>query len=207
VQLREIPRPTSPAARGALEVVTAFSSPALVNHCLRSYLWAASYGALHQIGFDAELLYVAAMLHDLGLEAEFDNVSLPFETAGGHIAWVYAAGAGWPAARRQRAAEIVVRHMADDVEPEVDAEGHLLAVATSLDISGRRPDAWPDELRREVVSELPRLDLGARFLRCFEDQARRKPESAAATSVGNGIAHRIATNPLDAHHPMSPRTI
>jgi hypothetical protein len=187
--------------------VTAFSSAALVNHCLRSYLWAASYGQAHQIGFDAELLYVAAMLHDLGLEAEFDNVTLPFETAGGHVAWVYAAGAGWPAARRQRAAEIVIRHMDDSIDPEIDPEGYLLATATSLDISGRRPEAWPDELRREVVSEHPRLDLGTEFLRCFEDQARRKPGSAAAMAVVNGIAHRIATNPLDAHHPMSPRTI
>jgi hypothetical protein len=205
VQLREIPRPSSAAARGALEVVSTFSSPALVNHCLRSYLWAASYGETHQIGFDAELLYVAAMLHDLGLEAEFDNVALPFETAGGHVAWVYAAGAGWPVSRRQRAAEIVVRHMAD-VEPGDDPEGHLLAVATSLDISGQRAEAWSEELRRDVVAEFPRLDLSVRFLRSFEDQARRKPGSSAAAAVGNGIARRMAGNPLDGHDP-TPRMI
>jgi hypothetical protein len=198
VQLHDIPRPSSPTAQGALEVVRAFSPPALVNHCVRSYLWAAAYGQIHDVDFDAELLYVAAMLHDLGLEAEFDNVALPFEKAGGHVAWVYAAGAGWPAARRQRASEIVVRHM-EDVEPGVDPEGHLLAVATSLDISGARPEAWPEELRREVIAEFPRHDLGVRFLRCFEDQARRKPGSTAAAAVGNGIARRIASNPLDAH--------
>jgi hypothetical protein len=202
VELRDIPRPTSPAAQGALEVVTAFSSPALVNHCVRSYLWAASYGEAHRIDFDAELLYVAAMLHDLGLEPEFDNVALPFETAGGHVAWVYAAGAGWPATRRLRAAEIVVRHMAD-IEPDLDPEGHLLAVATSLDISGRRPEDWSDELRREVVAEFPRLDLSARFLRCFEDQAQRKPGSSAAAAIGNGISRRIASNPLDGHQRNS----
>ena len=49
-------------------MVREFSSPALVNHCLRSYLWAAAYGAEHRLIFDAELLYVSAMLHDIGLD-------------------------------------------------------------------------------------------------------------------------------------------
>ena len=36
------------------------------------------------------------------------------------------------------------------------------------------------------------------FVSCFEDQATRKPESAAAASMANGIAGRMATNVLDA---------
>jgi len=51
-------------ARAALGVATAYYSPALVNHCLRSYLWGASYGIRHDIGFDAQLLFVSAMLRD-----------------------------------------------------------------------------------------------------------------------------------------------
>jgi hypothetical protein len=197
MRVEEIPQPDSAAAHAALEVVTAFSSPSLVNHCERSYLLAAAYGLTHDIRFDAELLYVASMLHDLGLEAEFDNVTIPFEAAGGHVAWVFAAGAGWPENRRVRTAEIVVRHMSDEVDPAADAEGYLLAVATSLDISGRRPEAWPEPLLRGVVSRHPRLDLGNEFVRCFEDQARRKPDSSAAAAVRNGIAQRIVSNPLD----------
>ena len=40
------------------------------------------------IAFDAELLYVSSMLHALGLVKEFDSHSVPFEEAGGHVAWV-----------------------------------------------------------------------------------------------------------------------
>jgi len=64
VNLDDGPQPDSSMARAALEVATAYYSPALVNHCLRSYLWGASYGIRHDIGFDAQLLFVSAMLRD-----------------------------------------------------------------------------------------------------------------------------------------------
>jgi hypothetical protein len=87
--------------------------------------------------------------------------------------------------------------MWDEVDVKVDAERHLLGIATSLDISGRQADAWPPELRAEVVRRYPRLTLGEEFLRCFSDQAARKPSSSAAAAVASGIAGRIAANVLD----------
>jgi hypothetical protein len=197
MRLTDIPVPETPVATLALEVSRRFSSDAELNHCRRSYLWAASYAGLNGIEFDQELLFVASMLHDLGLEPEFDSHTLPFEEAGGHVAWVFAAGAGWPAARRERASQIVVRHMWDDVDLAFDPESHLLALATSLDISGARPQDWPAPLRAEVVAEIPRLALAAEFGGCFRDQAARKPDSAAAVSVRTGLVDRMAANPLE----------
>ncbi len=196
--VRGITRPNSAAARASVEVATAYCSPALVNHCIRSYVWAAFYARREEITFDAELLYVASMLHDIGLMAAFDSHTMPFEEAGGHVAWVFAAGAGWPPERRTRAAEIIEAHMRG-TEREDDVEGFLLALATSLDISGRHPEWWPADFRAQVVALYPRLTLRDEFLRCFEDQAARKPESSAASAMRNGIAGRLAANVLD--HP------
>ncbi|HST66630.1 MAG TPA: cyanamide hydratase, partial [Mycobacteriales bacterium] len=117
--------------------------------------------------------------------------------AGGHLAWVFGAGAGWPPERRDRLGEVVARHMWDDVDPAFDPEGHLLERATSLDISGRRLEEWPAALRAEVLAAWPRLDLAARFTACFADQAARKPDSSAAAAIRSGLAARIAANPLD----------
>ena len=197
VNLDDVPQPDTAAAGAAVEVATTYCSPALLNHCLRSYVWGAAYGMRQGIDFDAELLYVSAMLHDIGLVKEFDSHTVPFEDAGGHVAWVFGAGAGWPVQRRVRAAEVVVRHMWDQVDVDVDPEGHLLRIATSLDISGSRADQWPAEFRAEVVRRYPRLSLGEEFLRCFSDQAARKPNSSAAAAVASGIAKRIAANVLD----------
>ncbi len=187
----------TPATRAAREVVTQFSSPALVNHCERSYLWSAALGELSAIAYDRELLYVAAMVHDLGLVPAFDNHLAPFEDAGGDVGWVFAAGAGWPPERRLRVKEIVVRHMWDAVDPAFDAEGHLLCEGTGLDISGRNPETWPPDLRAEALERFPRLGLPVEFTAAFEEQARRKPGCAAAAAVASGVAGRIAANPLD----------
>jgi len=190
--------PQTPAAAAALSVATRFYSPALLNHCVRSYLWGTTYAARHGIVFDDELYYVSAMLHDIGLTDAFDSHRLPFEEAGGELAWVFGVGAGWPVDRAARATEIIVLHMQPDVSVDVDPESHILQVATSWEVVGRRPDEFPEEIRGDVVSRYPRLGFGESFLACFEDQAQRKPGSTAAASVANNAAERIAANPLDA---------
>ncbi|MFF5208795.1 cyanamide hydratase [Streptosporangium sp. NPDC000396] len=197
MRLADIVIPDTSATRGALEVATAYCTPALLNHSVRAYLWAAAYAAMNDIAFDAELLYVSSMLHDLGLVKEFDNHTVPFEEAGGHLAWVFGAGAGWPVERRVRASEVIVRHMWDKVDVSQDPEGHLLELSTALDISGRRPEDFPAELRAEVLERYPRLGLGEEFVACFRDQAERKPDSLAAEFVRGGFADRVRANVLD----------
>lgn len=193
--------PVTPAAEAALSVATRFCSPALLNHCVRSYLWGAMYGTAHGIAFDDELYYVAALLHDIGLTETFDSHRLPFEEAGGRLAWVFGVAAGWPAKRAARVSEIIVLHMRDDVAPADDPESHLLQVATTWEAAGRRPEEFPPDARAEMLARYPRLGFGAEFLACFEDQARRKPGSVAAASVDKGLAGRIAANPLEGHPP------
>jgi hypothetical protein len=204
MRLDDVPVPDSAISGRALEVVTEFSSPALVHHCRRSYVWAAAYAVEHAITFDAELLWVSAMLHDIGLTPSFDAHEVPFERAGGDVAWVFGAGAGWPVQRRRRSAEIIVRHMWDAVDVDDDPEGFLLEIATGLDISGRNPQRWPGDLRAEVVARWPRLDLATQFTACFVAEAARKPTSSAASAMASGIAGRIATNVLDTDPSATP---
>jgi HD superfamily phosphodiesterase len=105
VRLSDFPVPDSPAARAALQVATEYLSEALINHSIRSWYWAVGFAAFEErSGFDAELLYTAALLHDIGLAEEFDNHTLAYELAGGHVAWALTAGAGWEKSRRTRAA-------------------------------------------------------------------------------------------------------
>jgi hypothetical protein len=197
MRLADVPHPSTAVAEQALEVCTAYSSTALLHHCRRSYVWAAAYALEHGIEIDTELLFVAAMLHDIGLTPSFDNHAVPFEMAGGHVAWVFGAGAGWPIVRRHRAAEIIVKHMWDEVDVDDDPEGYLLEIATGLDISGGNPDWWPGDLKAETVVAFPRLGLAEEFTACFAAEAARKPQSTAASAVANGIAGRIAANTLD----------
>ncbi len=189
--------PDTPVCGTAHEVAARYHSASLLNHSVRAYIWAAAYAQERGIAFDAELLYVSAMLHDIGLTAEFDSHTVPFEEAGGHVAWAFAAGAGWPVERRVRAAEVIIRHMWDVVPVAEDPEGHLLELSTGMDISGRRTEDIPAGLREEVLRRHPRLDLVKEFAACVTDQGTRKPSSLAGGFVRGGIAERMANNPLD----------
>jgi hypothetical protein len=197
MKLDDLEIPSTTACRAALEVATVYCSPALLNHSIRAYLWAAGYAQERSIIFDDELLYVSAMLHDLALVKEFDNHILPFEEAGGHVAWVFGAAAGWPMERRRRAAAVIVRHMWDAVDIAKDPEGHLLELSTGMDISGRHTEEIPTDLRADVLARYPRLGLGQEFIGYFEDQAQRKPQCLAAKFVRSGLAAKLAANPLD----------
>ncbi|MGH8827382.1 MAG: HD domain-containing protein, partial [Jiangellaceae bacterium] len=98
--------PASAPSRAADAVCRRFADAALTNHSVRSYLWAARYAADNGLRYDADVLYVAAMVHDLGLTATFDAYRTPFEMVGGELGWVLGVGAGWSSERAQRVTDI-----------------------------------------------------------------------------------------------------
>ncbi|HKE51518.1 MAG TPA: HD domain-containing protein [Actinomycetes bacterium] len=190
-------RPDGAAAEAARLVCAEYSSEALYNHAVRSFVFGAAYAQERSLDFDLELFYVAALLHDFGLTTSFDSHALPFEEAGGHVVRVLTAGLGWSVERRDRAAEVIVLHMRHDVSTGEDVESHLLQVGTSADVSGLRVAEFDPQFVADVLAEYPRLGFAAEFLALVTDQATRKPSSAAAELVASGVAARLASNPLE----------
>jgi HD domain len=193
--------PDTAAAAAADQVARRYCSSALYAHSVRSYLWGLAYAEREALPFDVELFHVAAMLHDLGLTRPFDAHEMPFEAAGGQVAWVFGAAAGWPEERRNRVAQVIERHMWPTVDRHEDVEGHLLEVATGIDISGRGLELISPDRRTEVVTAWPRLDLATEFYRCFRAQADRKPASRAADLVRGGLADALRDHPLEETQP------
>jgi hypothetical protein len=72
------------------------------------------------------------------------------------------------------------------VDVHDDPEGHLLEVATSLDVSGVGFDRWPADDLRAVTARLPRLDFASAFDGLIHEQASRKPGTSAARLDGSG---------------------
>lgn len=192
-----LPAPDTTAAHAAFGVCAEYAGQWLLNHSLRAYFWAAAAGRSAAIEHDAELLYVAALLHDLSLVEPFDSHTVAFEEAGGHLARVFAAGAGWPARRRDRLAEVIVLHMRPPVPAAEDPESHLLQVAVSADVSGRGLAAFDPAFAAELLRRVPRAGFAPAFLDRARAQADRKPASSAGEHMRGGWADRILANPLD----------
>lgn len=202
MRLQDFTAPGSPAARAAYGLAASCHTPALLNHVVRSWLWAEAFALVEgRTDADHELLYTAAVLHDLGLVPAYDNATLSYEEAGGHVAVALTAGAGWAAERRQRALDVIVRHNWPSVDPALDLEGHLLEIATGLDISGARADVLPPDFVREVLDAHPRLTLAEEFTASVTDQAARKPTTAARRLVDSGLGAKLARHPLEPYVP------
>ena len=73
--------PDSALARDAEVAAQDLLRPALLNHSSRAYTWGAAIAALHGIAFDRELLYVAAMFHDIGIPSPVPDVDFTVRSA------------------------------------------------------------------------------------------------------------------------------
>src|SRR6266540_4229854 len=129
--------PASKFARRSEELLRKASPPFLVNHSLRCFHWAVALAERDEVRFDAELLYVAATLHDLGLTPEFDSGRC-FEDDSAEAAMRLAARWRWPRDRCDGLGRAIRLHMAEEVEPGDGPEACLLWQAAALDVSGYR---------------------------------------------------------------------
>jgi hypothetical protein len=78
--------PDSKIAREAEELVRQHETGMLFNHSLRVFVFGAMDGVRRNLKFDPELLYVAALFHDLGLVDAYHTDIKRFEVDGADAA-------------------------------------------------------------------------------------------------------------------------
>jgi hypothetical protein len=191
-----IPVPESALARRARELMTDIAAPFLVNHSVRSYAWAVDLARHDRLRFDPEILYVAAVLHDIGLVASYDHGGC-FEEDGAIAAERLALEAGVPEDRARAISEVIASHQVETLPPDPAPEVILLWDSTGVDVTGDRFDDVSFDLVTGVVAAYPRLDFKVGFTAAFADQASRKPTCRAAQMVAGGMLEAIASAPFD----------
>ncbi len=170
--------PDSRAAKVAEEHLGALAEPYLVNHSIRTY-WFSRVLATHQgVRFDDELLYVASLLHDLGLLAPYlGGPGRPecFTLRGADAASKLVEGAGWDAERRDRLAEVITLHANVRVGLEHGLEAHLMNAGVLVDVTALR--IWEINAQDVValVERLPRLDMKRRLWGVWKAEADAHP--------------------------------
>jgi hypothetical protein len=85
-------------AKAANELAQGASPPYLYNHQVRTYLFGALIGRAAKLKFDEELLYLACVLHDLGLTKRFTG-NRAFEIEGAIAAEYFLRQQGLPFAK------------------------------------------------------------------------------------------------------------
>src|ERR1700752_175248 len=102
--------PESLLAKDATAILREHSTDLLFNHSLRVYLFAAEQGRQQELRFDAELLYVAAAFHDLGLIKKFSSQNERFEVDGANAARQFLSSHNVPQEQVQTVWEAIALH-------------------------------------------------------------------------------------------------
>ncbi|OII67892.1 MULTISPECIES: HD domain-containing protein [unclassified Streptomyces] len=173
--------PDSTIAKEATELIRDTTDELIYHHSRRVFVWGALQGGNRGLSFDAELLYVAAMFHDLGLTEPYRDNATRFEIDGADEARKFLLSHGVDAERARIVWEAIALHTTPEIPTRMAPEIALVTAGVELDVLGIGYHDVSDDTRSAVVDAHPRPDFKRRILQAFNDGITRRP----ATTFGN----------------------
>lgn len=188
--------PDSPLAKSAFELAAGLSRPVLLNHAVRTYHFAAILAARDGLRLDRELVYVASVLHDLGLTPTYEAEPGSFEWVGARQARAFGIEQGMEPQRADLLHDAVALHSSVGIASSREPEIAMVHYGAGADLFGIRLDEIPKiELDRMLV-EWPRCGFKTDFPACLERQVELKPDSHIAGAMALGLAGRTRAAPF-----------
>ncbi|MEU8221504.1 HD domain-containing protein [Kribbella sp. NPDC048915] len=182
--------PDSALAREATEVVRDAASPLLFDHSRRVFLFGALRG--RDLTYDAELLYIGAMFHDLGLTERYRRTDQRFELDGADEARRFLHNHGITGDAADRVWTAIALHTTPEIPLHMSPEVALVTRGVELDVLGIGYDAITATERTAVTTAHPRPDFKTRILAAFTEGLVARP----ATTFGN-----VKADVLQHHDP------
>jgi len=194
--------PDSEVASAGLRLVADVSPAFLTNHCVRSYLFsreiAAAQKLLSGIDYDEETLYLACLLHDLGL-TEFGAGEQRFEVEGADAAVRFLGDYNLPEDKLNAIWQAIALHASIGLFNRFGPVPSIAGSAISFDIDGRARDLFAADFLERVNRDWPRHDVGYAIVAAIAEGPRSQPEnplkappfslSAHAHEAINGAPH------------------
>jgi len=187
--------PDSALCAAAGQLLALVSETWLVNHCLRTFLWATILGKKEYRAYDEELLFVASALHDLGLTDAGAKLSTTraecFAVEGAFAAEDFLAQHGVDDKRRELIAEAISLHLNVQVPLKHGIEAHLLHEGAGLDVVGARYNEIAKATCDGVLHLHPRIEMTDGIVAQMKQQSTTRPHSRAAFLCSHGFVSMI----------------
>jgi HD domain len=185
--------PDSKIAREAAELVRRHETEMLFNHSVRVFVFGAMKGIRENLKFDPELLYVAALFHDLGLVDAYHTETKRFEVDGADAAREFLKRHGIPEPKADLVWEAIALHTTRGIPQYMRPEIALTNAGVLVDVVGIGYDAYTPEQREEVIAAFPRGDFKNEFIEVQTSSALKKPQTTFGTVNFDFIEHRDPT--------------
>jgi HD domain len=168
--------PDSALAQTVTALVREASPEPLFNHVARSYVFGSKLGEARKLTFDPELLFLAAMMHDLGLTEKY-MADARFEVDGADAAAKILRDHQYPEAKIDVAWQAIALHSTMEIPDRMLPEIALVHLGVFMD-GGLNANQFPRAFFDEVFAALPRLNSRANFIRDIGAMLRKKPHTA-----------------------------
>lgn len=139
INLNDVVIPDSTFVKKAEDLATVTYSPALYNHCLRTYYFSCLFAQYHNLKPDLELLYTGCLFHDFGLADSHvcQTARCGFHIVGARQAQAFAVENGWDHTKSIKLYESISYHLNPYVPLDKnDSEASLLQRGAMLDVIG-----------------------------------------------------------------------
>ncbi|MEO8681846.1 MAG: HD domain-containing protein [Vicinamibacterales bacterium] len=191
----DFPIPDSELANQATRLVRELSPKFLFNHGVRVFMFADAIGRHNKLKYDREVVYLAAVMHDLGLVSQF-NGDGSFEVEGAGVARRFLLEHGLPEGRADLVHEAIALHAAVGKASKMAPEIALVHFGAGMDVVGFRAEDLATDTVRHIVEAYPRHGFKKAFSEVLEDEVRRKPSSHMAGHVRLGFLGKIQSAPF-----------
>lgn len=148
--------PDSSIAREITQLIRDTESDMLFHHSTRVYFWGALTGKRRGLNFDPELLYAAAMFHDIGITHRFHDSHMRFEVDGANTARDFLRGHGISEGDIEKVWLAIALHTTPGIPEHMHPEIFLVQEGAGMDMAGRNYDDFTDDERAAVVAAYPR---------------------------------------------------
>jgi hypothetical protein len=181
--------PDSKLAREATELVHDTESSLLFNHSTRVYYFGSLAGKRQGMKFDPELLYIAAMFHDMGLTPPYSSKSDRFEVDGANAARGFLRQHNISQAEIDTVWTAIALHTTPGIPRYMHPVVALLTNGVEMDVLGIAFSEFSDADRQAIVAAYPRTEhFKEDIIQAFYDGIKHKPE----TTFGNVKADVLA---------------
>jgi hypothetical protein len=181
--------PDTALAREVTDFVRDTEDELLYHHSRRVFFFGALRGVRRGVQPNLELLYAAAMFHDLGLTERYRDSTVRFEVDGANAARDFLVGHGVDEADAQRVWLGIALHTTPGVPEFMVPEVALLQAGVEVDVVGIGRDDVAPEALAAVTAAHPRPDFKNRILAAFNDGMKRRPQTTAGTMNADVLAH------------------
>ena len=185
--------PDSSVAAAAADLVRTVSTPTLYNHCVRTYLFAALSFKKSATKFDEELVFLASILHDLGLVDAYMTDAERFEVDGADAAVAFLQQWHLPPNQLETVWDAIALHTSIGIVSRKRPDIAAVSLGSGADMGGIGLDQLAQADINEVLLYLPRLGFKREAIRTVLHICEKKPFATLMTAFAEvGRAH----NPL-----------